>query len=197
MEITDVRVYPARDEKVRAFVSIVFDRCFMVNDIKVIQGKDGLFVSMPSRKRKSGEFKDVAHPLNSETRKWVEERILGVYQANLDGTVCEGASISSPLSPEAGTRPGRRRDSLNWGRESARGRSKRSSGCSSETLSGKCPEQGDRVAGKRGRHADRGASPSGKARDFGSRIRRFESSRPNQIWPCRTRGRAWQSAVPR
>ncbi len=106
MEITDVRVYPARDEKVRAFVSIVFDRCFMVNDIKVIQGKDGLFVSMPSRKRKSGEFKDVAHPLNSETRKWVEERILGVYQANLDGTVCEGASISSPLSPEAGTRPG-------------------------------------------------------------------------------------------
>ena len=106
MEITDVRVYPARDEKVRAFVSIVFDRCFMVNDIKVIQGKDGLFVSMPSRKRKSGEFKDVAHPLNSETRKWVEERILGVYQANLDGAVCEGASISSPLSPEADTRPG-------------------------------------------------------------------------------------------
>ena len=97
MEITDVRVYPARDEKVRAFVSIVFDRCFMVNDIKVIQGKDGLFVSMPSRKRKSGEFKDVAHPLNAETRKWVEERILGVYQANLDGAVVEGASTSSPL----------------------------------------------------------------------------------------------------
>lgn len=104
MEITDVRVYPARDEKVRAFVSIVFDRCFMVNDIKVIQGKDGLFVSMPSRKRKSGEFKDVAHPLNSETRKWVEERILGVYQANLDGVVLEGPSASSPLSQEAAAR---------------------------------------------------------------------------------------------
>ena len=78
MEITDVRVYPVRDEKVRAFISIVFDRCFMVNDIKVIQGKDSLFVSMPSRKRKSGEFRDVAHPLNSETRRWVEERILAV-----------------------------------------------------------------------------------------------------------------------
>ena len=90
MEITDVRVYPVRDEKVRAFISIVFDRCFMVNDIKVIQGKDSLFVSMPSRKRKSGEFKDVAHPLNSETRKWVEERILAVYQASLDAVSAGG-----------------------------------------------------------------------------------------------------------
>ena len=99
MEITDVRVYPVRDEKVRAFVSIVFDRCFMVNDIKVIQGKDGLFVSMPSRKRKSGEFKDVAHPLNSETRKWVEERILGVYQANLDGVAVSLESTASPQGP--------------------------------------------------------------------------------------------------
>lgn len=99
MEITDVRVYPVRDEKVRAFISIVFDRCFMVNDIKVIQGKDGLFVSMPSRKRKSGEFKDVAHPLNSETRKWVEERILGVYQASLDGVAVAGEPTASPRSP--------------------------------------------------------------------------------------------------
>ena len=103
VEITDVRVYPVRDEKVRAFVSIVFDRCFMVNDIKVIQGKDGLFVSMPSRKRKSGEFKDVAHPLNSETRKWVEERILGVFQANLDGTAIDPISTASPMPrPESG-----------------------------------------------------------------------------------------------
>ena len=101
MEITDVRVYPVRDEKVRAFISIVFDRCFMVNDIKVIQGKDGLFVSMPSRKRKNGEFKDVAHPLNSETRKWVEERILGVYQANLEGVAVAAESRPSPSSPAA------------------------------------------------------------------------------------------------
>ncbi len=99
MEITDVRVYPVRDEKVRAFVSIVFDRCFMINDIKVIQGKDGLFVSMPSRKRKSGEFKDVAHPLNSETRKWVEERILGAYQASLDGLAPGEDRTPSPQPP--------------------------------------------------------------------------------------------------
>lgn len=100
MEITDVRVYPVRDEKVRAFISIVFDRCFMVNDIKVIQGKDGLFVSMPSRKRKSGEFKDVAHPLNSETRRWVEERILRAYQANVNGAAAAEDPTSSPALPE-------------------------------------------------------------------------------------------------
>ena len=89
MEITDVRVYPARDEKVRAFVSIVFDRCFMVNDIKVIQGRDGLFISMPSRKKKNGEFKDVAHPLNNETRRMIEDAVIGEYEretgAGLDG----------------------------------------------------------------------------------------------------------------
>jgi stage V sporulation protein G len=93
VEITDVRVYPVQDEKVQAFVSIVFDRCFMVNDIKIIRGKDGLFVSMPSRKRKNGDFKDVAHPLNSETRRWVEERILGTFHALVNG---EPAAAPSP-----------------------------------------------------------------------------------------------------
>lgn len=92
MDITDIRVYPVKDDKVRAFVSIVFDRCFMVNDIKVIQGKEGLFVSMPSRKRKNGEFKDVAHPLNTETRRWVEDRILGEYQAAIEGRPAPAAA---------------------------------------------------------------------------------------------------------
>lgn len=95
MDITDIRVYPVKDDKVRAFVSIVFDRCFMVNDIKVIQGKEGLFVSMPSRKRKNGEFKDVAHPLNTETRRWVEDRILGEYQAALEGRPSP-AAVAAP-----------------------------------------------------------------------------------------------------
>lgn len=100
VEITDVRVYPVVDEKVQAFVSIVFDRCFMVNDIKIIRGKDGLFVSMPSRKRKNGDFKDVAHPLNSETRKWVEDRILGSFQAQRDGL--EGSPATpSPIPTRA------------------------------------------------------------------------------------------------
>jgi len=86
LEITDVRVFPVGDEKLKAFVSIVFDRCFMVNDIKVIRGKDGLFISMPSRKKRNGEFKDVAHPLNQETRRRLEERILGEYEAVLAGS---------------------------------------------------------------------------------------------------------------
>ena len=97
MEITDVRVYPVQDEKVQAFVSIVFDRCFMVNDIKIIRGKDGLFVSMPSRKRRSGDFKDVAHPLNTATRRWVEDRILGHFRALSEGLpVPEGDCVGSP-----------------------------------------------------------------------------------------------------
>src|ERR1700680_4599969 len=79
MEITEVKVFPIQEEKLKAFVSIVFDHCFMVNDIKIIQGRDGLFISMPSRKKKSGEFKDVAHPLNNETRRMIEDKVLGEY----------------------------------------------------------------------------------------------------------------------
>jgi stage V sporulation protein G len=80
MEITEVKVFPIQEEKLKAFVSIVFDHCFMVNDIKIIQGRDGLFISMPSRKKKNGEFKDVAHPLNNETRRMIEDKVLGEYQ---------------------------------------------------------------------------------------------------------------------
>lgn len=80
MDITTVKVYPVHEEKLKAFVSVVFDHCFMVNDIKVIQGKDGLFLSMPSRRKKSGEFKDVAHPLNNGTRRMLEEKVLEEYR---------------------------------------------------------------------------------------------------------------------
>lgn len=79
MEITQVKIFPVHEDKLKAFVSIVFDHCFMINDIKVIQGRDGLFLSMPSRRKKNGEFKDVAHPLNNETRRLVEERVLAEY----------------------------------------------------------------------------------------------------------------------
>jgi stage V sporulation protein G len=84
MEITEVKVFPIHEEKLKAFVSIVFDHCFMVNDIKIIQGRDGLFISMPSRKKKNGEFKDVAHPLNNETRGMIEEKVLAEYDRVLE-----------------------------------------------------------------------------------------------------------------
>jgi stage V sporulation protein G len=83
MEITEVKVFPIQEEKLKAFVSIVFDQCFMINDIKIIQGRDGLFISMPSRKKKNGEFKDVAHPLNNETRRMIEEKVLAEYDSAL------------------------------------------------------------------------------------------------------------------
>ena len=97
MEITEVKVFPIQEEKLKAFVSIVFDHCFMVNDIKIIQGRDGLFISMPSRKKKNGEFKDVAHPLNNETRRMIEDKVLGEYERILGE---RGESMSQPLVRE-------------------------------------------------------------------------------------------------
>ena len=83
MNITEVKVYPVDQEKLKAYVSIVLDNCFLVSDIKVIAGPSGLFVSMPSKRKKTGEFKDIAHPLNRETRQWMAERILGEYEIAL------------------------------------------------------------------------------------------------------------------
>ncbi len=80
MEITDVKVIPVDDEKLKAFVSIVFDGDFVVTDIKIIHGPKGLFVSMPSKKRKDGTFKDIAHPLNNKMRQYLEEKVLAVYR---------------------------------------------------------------------------------------------------------------------
>jgi len=98
MEITEVKVFPINEEKLKAFVSIVFDQCFMVNDIKIIQGRDGLFISMPSRKKKNGEFKDVAHPLNNETRRMIEGKVLAEYEHVLAERPLAAAG-ATPLPP--------------------------------------------------------------------------------------------------
>src|SRR3970282_203266 len=124
MEITDVKVIPVDDEKLKAVVSIVFDHCFVVTDIKVINGPKGLFVSMPSKKRKDGTFKDIAHPLNNQMRQYLEDRVLSVYRQQV-------ASAPAPLAPAV---------------------------VSANPV---------------------GACPSGKARGFEPRIRRFESFRPS------------------
>ena len=84
MEITEVRVFPVDDEKLKAFVSIILDSCFVISDIKIINGPNGLFVSMPSKKRKDGTFRDIAHPLNSETRRKMEETILSRYREDVE-----------------------------------------------------------------------------------------------------------------
>ena len=76
MNITDIRIFPVGDAKLKAFVSIIIDHSFLISGIKVIEGNTGLFLSMPSKKRKDGTFKDIAHPLNQETRTWMEKTII-------------------------------------------------------------------------------------------------------------------------
>ena len=96
MNITQVKVFPVTEEKLKAYVSIVLDDCFLVSDLKVIQGPNGLFISMPSKRKKNGEFKDVAHPLNRETRERMERRILEEYER-----VRATAPAEAPPPPEA------------------------------------------------------------------------------------------------
>ncbi len=80
MEITGVKVFPVENnEKLKAFVSIIIDDCFIVKDIKIIQGEKGLFLAMPSKKDNRGGYKDIVHPLNSETRGMLERIVIEEY----------------------------------------------------------------------------------------------------------------------
>lgn len=84
MQITDVRVRKvAREGKMKAIVSITLDNEFVVHDIKVIEGEKGVFIAMPSRKAADGEYRDIAHPINSETRDRIQNIILTKYEAAL------------------------------------------------------------------------------------------------------------------
>ncbi len=84
MQLTEVKVYPVTDdEKLKGYATIVFDGCFVVRDLKVINGNSGLFVAMPSKKKKDGTYRDTAHPLNNETRQMIEEAVLGEYEREL------------------------------------------------------------------------------------------------------------------
>ncbi len=86
MQITDVRVRKITKEgKMRAVVSITLDEEFVIHDIKIIEGEKGLFIAMPSRRDGNGEYRDIAHPINSETRDRVQSTILEKYQEALLG----------------------------------------------------------------------------------------------------------------
>lgn len=85
MQITDVRVRKVSKEgKMKAVVSITLDNEFVVHDIKVIEGEKGLFIAMPSRKAGDGEYRDIAHPINSDTREKIQNIILESYEAAVD-----------------------------------------------------------------------------------------------------------------
>ena len=81
MKISDVRVRMVKSEssKIKASASITIDECFVVHDIKVIEGNEGYFIAMPSRKTPDGEFKDIVHPLNPETREMIKEIVLKAF----------------------------------------------------------------------------------------------------------------------
>src|SRR3979409_942063 len=100
MEITEVRVFPVNEERLKAYVTITLDACFVVRDLKVINGNTGLFVAMPAKLRKDGTFKDIAHPLNSETRERMEKIILAEYEREI-------GRLATPTAAAGGRRPGR------------------------------------------------------------------------------------------
>ena len=91
MQITEVLVVPVDEDKLRAYVNITIDGCFMIRGLKVIRGAKGLFVAMPNKKGKNGLFRDVAHPLNMETRKMIEDKVLEQY----------GVSVGPEVEAEA------------------------------------------------------------------------------------------------
>lgn len=96
MQITEVRVFPVADDKLKAFVSIVIDDAFVISDIKIIDGRQGRFLSMPSARRKDGTFRDIAHPLNAETRRQVEDLVFSRYDELL---ARDQAAESAPGAP--------------------------------------------------------------------------------------------------
>ena len=83
MKITEVKVFPVNEDRLKAYISITIDSAFVVRDLKIIQGLSGLFVAMPSKKRKDGQFRDIAHPLNQETRAMIEDAVFEAYESEL------------------------------------------------------------------------------------------------------------------
>ncbi len=80
MEITDIRIRKVSSEgKLKAYVTVTFDQCFVIHNVKIIEGKTGVFIAMPSRKTRTGEYKDVAHPITPEFRGRLQDKILGAY----------------------------------------------------------------------------------------------------------------------
>ena len=102
MEITEVRVYPVNEDKLKAYVTITLDRCLLIRDLKVIHGNTRLFVAMPAKKRKDGTFKDLAHPLNVETRQMMERLILAEYERELKRESVEEDDSDSPRRRASG-----------------------------------------------------------------------------------------------
>ncbi|HNX32687.1 MAG TPA: SpoVG family protein [Holophaga sp.] len=82
LNITDIRITRIEgDEKLRAFAALVLDGCFLVGDLRVLEGEDGYYVSMPSKRKRDGSFKDIAYPLSNEAREFIEKQVLLAYES--------------------------------------------------------------------------------------------------------------------
>ncbi len=100
MDITDVKVFTVDEDKLRAYVTITLDGCFVVRDLKVINGTTGLFVAMPAKKRKDGTYKDIAHPLNAEMRDKMEKIVLAEYEKVRAAPPVRRPSVEAYPDPE-------------------------------------------------------------------------------------------------
>lgn len=104
MQVTEVRVFPVNEEKLKAYATITFDNCFVIRDLKIINGNKGLFVAMPSKKRKDGTFKDIAHPLNNEIREMIESKVLTIYHEilkSMEETAAEALKKTPAEAPQS------------------------------------------------------------------------------------------------
>ncbi len=84
MKLTEVRVHPVVNNKLKGYATIVINNAFVIRDLKIIEGNKGLFVAMPNKQRKDGTFRDIAHPVNKEIREMVEQEVLQAYYAIQD-----------------------------------------------------------------------------------------------------------------
>jgi len=97
MEITDVKITLREEPKLKAFANVIFDNEFVVRGIKVIEGQNGLFIAMPSRRGKDGQFRDIAHPINNEMRQRLEKAVIDEYHRVLEGKSTEAVEETKDI----------------------------------------------------------------------------------------------------
>lgn len=99
MQVTETRVHLTNEQRLKAFVSITFDNCFAVRNIKVVEGNSGLLVCMPSRKTSTAQFKDVAHPITQDFRDYLEKTILQAYYTEVEAQAKQTQNSPSSAQP--------------------------------------------------------------------------------------------------
>jgi len=102
VEITEVRITLRNEDKLKAFANVTFDEEFVIRGLKIINGNNGYFVSMPSRKRSDGTHQDIAHPINNRMRQKIEEAVLAAYENELKATAGRSADAHQGAEAQVG-----------------------------------------------------------------------------------------------